>query len=93
MADLLVDQIEFCDVLLISKTDLISAEKLDKCLLSEEDVLKGQDYWKTLPDPFPTLIGKLTVKGSRMVLYNPLAKPSENIAKPRVSCIGSRSSF
>jgi hypothetical protein len=28
--------------------------QLDKCLLSEEDVLKGQEYWKTLPDPFPT---------------------------------------
>lgn len=28
VADLLIDQIEFCDVLLISKTDLISAEKL-----------------------------------------------------------------
>jgi G3E family GTPase len=28
VADLLIDQIEFCDLLLISKTDLISAEKL-----------------------------------------------------------------
>ena len=28
--------------------------QLDKCLLSEDEVLKGQEYWKTLPDPFPT---------------------------------------
>lgn len=30
VADLLIDQIEFCDVLLISKTDLISEEKLNE---------------------------------------------------------------
>lgn len=30
VADLLVDQIEFCDVLLISKTDLVSAQKMDE---------------------------------------------------------------
>lgn len=30
IADLLVDQIEFCDVLLISKTDLLDAKQLDK---------------------------------------------------------------
>lgn len=30
VADLLVDQIEFCDVLLISKTDLIDAARLDE---------------------------------------------------------------
>jgi len=28
-------------------------EALDACLLSEEDVLKGKDYWATLSDPFP----------------------------------------
>lgn len=28
-------------------------EQLNQCLLSEEDVLKGQDYWVTLDDPFP----------------------------------------
>ena len=27
--------------------------KLDDCLLSEEEVLKGKAYWKTLKDPFP----------------------------------------
>ncbi len=26
---------------------------LDSCLLSEEEVLRGKSYWKTLPDPFP----------------------------------------
>lgn len=30
VADLLVDQIEFCDVLLISKTDLLDAQRLDE---------------------------------------------------------------
>jgi G3E family GTPase len=30
VADLLIDQIEFCDVLLISKTDLISTEQLEE---------------------------------------------------------------
>ena len=30
VADLLVDQVEFCDVLLISKTDLIDAQQLDE---------------------------------------------------------------
>ena len=28
-------------------------EALDACLLSEEDVLKGRDYWSTFNDPFP----------------------------------------
>ncbi len=28
-------------------------EALNECLLSEEEVLKGQAWWKTLPDPFP----------------------------------------
>ena len=26
---------------------------LNECLLSEEEVLQGKDYWSTLPDPFP----------------------------------------
>ncbi|MEL7312693.1 MAG: GTP-binding protein, partial [Pseudomonadota bacterium] len=26
---------------------------LDDCLLSEDDVLRGKDYWATLEDPFP----------------------------------------
>jgi len=26
---------------------------LDECLLSEEEVLRGKDYWATLQDPFP----------------------------------------
>ena len=28
-------------------------QALDECLLSEEEVLKGKEYWKTLKDPFP----------------------------------------
>ena len=26
---------------------------LDRCLLAEEDVLKGKEHWLTLNDPFP----------------------------------------
>ena len=26
---------------------------LNECLLSDDDVLKGEDYWKTFNDPFP----------------------------------------
>jgi G3E family GTPase len=29
-------------------------QALDDCLLSEQDVLRGQSYWRTLPDPFPS---------------------------------------
>jgi G3E family GTPase len=28
-------------------------EALDECLLSEDDVMRGEVYWQTLPDPFP----------------------------------------
>ena len=28
-------------------------KELDDCLLSEEELLKGKDFWKTLEDPFP----------------------------------------
>ena len=28
-------------------------EALDSCLLSEDDVLRGKEYWLTLDDPFP----------------------------------------
>ncbi|MFK8014440.1 MAG: zinc metallochaperone GTPase ZigA [Gammaproteobacteria bacterium] len=35
----------------LDKEAMISA--LDACLLSEEDVLRGQEFWRTLPDPFP----------------------------------------
>ena len=28
-------------------------QALDDCLLSEEELLRGNDYWKTLNDPFP----------------------------------------
>jgi hypothetical protein len=26
---------------------------LNACLLSEEDLIRGKDYWATLADPFP----------------------------------------
>ena len=29
------------------------SDALNSCLLSEEDVLKGKNYWVTLNDPFP----------------------------------------
>lgn len=29
-------------------------QALDNCLLSEEEVLRGKQYWKTLDDPFPS---------------------------------------
>ena len=35
----------------LDKAGMINA--LDACLLSEEDVLKGKEYWATLNDPFP----------------------------------------
>ena len=28
-------------------------QRLDECLLTEEEVLKGRKYWETLKDPFP----------------------------------------
>lgn len=31
---------------------MMSAQ-LDMCLLNDEELLKGQEYWKTLSDPFP----------------------------------------
>ncbi|MDK2778675.1 MAG: zinc metallochaperone GTPase ZigA [Pseudomonadota bacterium] len=27
--------------------------QLDECLLNEDELVAGQEYWKTLPDPFP----------------------------------------
>jgi G3E family GTPase len=35
----------------LDKNKVIAA--LDSCLLSEEELLKGQQFWRTLPDPFP----------------------------------------
>jgi G3E family GTPase len=35
----------------LDKAAMIQA--LDDCLLTENDVLKGRDYWQTLDDPFP----------------------------------------
>ncbi len=29
-------------------------QRLDACLLSDEDLLKGEKFWATLPDPFPS---------------------------------------
>ena len=28
-------------------------DDLNKCLLSEDELLKGESYWETLDDPFP----------------------------------------
>lgn len=28
-------------------------QALNDCLLSNEEFVKGQDYWQTLSDPFP----------------------------------------
>ena len=28
-------------------------QALDACLLSDEQLLRGRDFWATLPDPFP----------------------------------------
>lgn len=30
--------------------------QLDECLLSDDDLLKGKQYWKTLEDPFPSWV-------------------------------------
>jgi G3E family GTPase len=35
----------------LDKNKVIAA--LDSCLLSEEELLQGQQFWRTLPDPFP----------------------------------------
>jgi len=35
----------------LDKHKMIQA--LDSCLLSEEELLKGKQFWQTLPDPFP----------------------------------------
>ncbi|GAA0348268.1 zinc metallochaperone GTPase ZigA [Bowmanella denitrificans] len=31
----------------------VITESLDRCLLSEQELLQGKSYWQTLPDPFP----------------------------------------
>ncbi|GLX87330.1 GTP-binding protein [Thalassotalea loyana] len=36
----------------LDKNNIVA--RLDDCLLNEEEVLKGKEYWKTLPDPFPS---------------------------------------
>jgi hypothetical protein len=35
----------------LNKKDMIDA--LDSCLLSAEEVLRGNAYWTSLEDPFP----------------------------------------
>ena len=35
----------------LEQNNIIQA--LDKCLLSEEEILRGNEYWMTLKDPFP----------------------------------------
>lgn len=36
----------------LDKQDII--DRLNRCLLTEEEMLQGQEIWKTLPDPFPS---------------------------------------
>ncbi len=36
----------------LDQAGMVSA--LDACLLSEDEVLRGVEYWTTLPDPFPS---------------------------------------
>ena len=36
----------------LDKEDI--CDQLDDCLLSDEDLVKGKKYWKTLEDPFPS---------------------------------------
>ena len=31
---------------------------LDECLLSDEDLCRGKDFWATLEDPFPSHIAQ-----------------------------------
>lgn len=35
----------------LDKNDII--ERLNSCLLAEEELLLGKEFWQTLPDPFP----------------------------------------
>ncbi len=35
----------------LDETDV--RRQLDECLLNEDELVAGQEYWKTLPDPFP----------------------------------------
>ena len=35
----------------LDKTAMIDA--LDDCLVSEDDLLKGEEFWTTMDDPFP----------------------------------------
>ena len=36
----------------LDKQDII--ERLNNCLLTDEELIQGQEVWKTLPDPFPS---------------------------------------
>jgi G3E family GTPase len=36
----------------LEQQDII--QRLDACLLTDEDLLKGEKFWATLPDPFPS---------------------------------------
>jgi hypothetical protein len=38
----------------LNQQAMVSA--LDNCLLSDDDLLKGKEYWRTLKDPFPAWV-------------------------------------